>query len=280
MPATDVGRLEARLHHLYLGTPDPAALAGFYADVFGTPVASFGGRPATFGAVRGLVFGEAPAKTLLGAAYAVRDADVLAALVDRLRASGTPVESCDGGVFEPGAVAFRDPDGNRIEYGVAPVRPAPAAEPPGRIQHCVVGSVDPSRMAAFYADVVGMTVSDRVRDEAGDLKVCFLRSDHEHHSLAVFATSQNRFDHHSYELASWNDIRDWGDRLAARRIRVQWGPGRHGPGNNLFLFFHDLDGNWVELSAEIEVCDPDRPAGLWPHEERTLNLWGPGFLRK
>jgi len=33
---------------------------------------------------------------------------------------------------------------------------------------------------------------------------------------------------------------------------VKWGPGRHGPGNNLFVFIHDLDGNWVEVSAELE----------------------------
>jgi hypothetical protein len=55
--------------------------------------------------------------------------------------------------------------------------------------------------------------------------------------------------------------------------------GRHGPGNNLFLFFHDPDDNWIELSAEIEFCAIDRPIGTWPHEERTLNSWGSGLLR-
>ena len=67
--------------------------------------------------------------------------------------------------------------------------------------------------------------------------------------------------------------------LAARRIFVKWGPGRHGPGNNLFLFFHDPDGNWVELSAELERVSEERPIGNWPHEERTLNSWGQGLLR-
>ena len=60
---------------------------------------------------------------------------------------------------------------------------------------------------------------------------------------------------------------------------MKWGPGRHGPGNNLFLFVHDPDGNWVELSAELEVVAPDRPTGTWPHEERTLNSWGSAPLR-
>jgi catechol 2,3-dioxygenase-like lactoylglutathione lyase family enzyme len=142
----------------------------------------------------------------------------------------------------------------------------------------VVGSTDAAGLAGFYR-TVGFQISDRVSDETGTLRACFLRSDSEHHSFAVFQTPRNRLDHHCYELKDWNGIRDWGDRLAVRRIPVKWGPGRHGPGNNLFLFFHDPDGNWVEVSAELEMVGEDRPAGQWPHEERTLNSWGTAFLR-
>jgi hypothetical protein len=67
--------------------------------------------------------------------------------------------------------------------------------------------------------------------------------------------------------------------MAGERIPLKWGPGRHGPGNNLFFFIHDTDGNWVEISAELEVVKPDRAVGAWPHEERTLNRWGIGLLR-
>jgi hypothetical protein len=57
-----------------------------------------------------------------------------------------------------------------------------------------------------------------------------------------------------------------------------WGPGRHGPGNNLFAFIEDPDGNWIEVSAELEVvCD--REIRDWPQAERTLNLWGNAILR-
>ena len=57
------------------------------------------------------------------------------------------------------------------------------------------------------------------------------------------------------------------------------GPGRHGPGNNLFFMFKDPHGDPVELSAEIEVMDRDTPPRTWPHTEKTLNLWGPGWIR-
>ncbi|MBU6206740.1 MAG: hypothetical protein KGQ42_03550 [Alphaproteobacteria bacterium] len=49
--------------------------------------------------------------------------------------------------------------------------------------------------------------------------------------------------------------------------------------NNLFVFIHDPDGNWVELSAELAQVAADKPAGEWPHEVRTLNFWGQGMLR-
>ena len=57
-----------------------------------------------------------------------------------------------------------------------------------------------------------------------------------------------------------------------------WGPGRHGPGNNLFIFIEDLDKNWLEFSAELEIIH-DRKVNEWPQSEKTLNLWGKGILR-
>ena len=57
-----------------------------------------------------------------------------------------------------------------------------------------------------------------------------------------------------------------------------WGPGRHGPGNNLFVFIEDPDGNWIEISAELEIIQ-DRLIKDWPQEEKTLNLWGKAILR-
>ena len=132
----------------------------------------------------------------------------------------------------------------------------------------------------FYTDGLGFRLSDRVQDKAQNATACFLRSGPEHHSFAVFAAAENRLDHHSYEANNWNDIKNWADHLAAMNVELAWGPGRHGPGNNLFLRFDDLDGNKIEVSAEIETIENNRPAGLWEHSERTLNLWGRGLLRK
>ncbi len=58
-----------------------------------------------------------------------------------------------------------------------------------------------------------------------------------------------------------------------------WGPGRHGPGDNLFVMFRDPDGNTREISAELELMPYDMAHREWPHDARTLNLWGDAWFR-
>lgn len=180
------------------------------------------------------------------------------------------------------ALRFNDPDGNAFVFGLSKksiVEPSnDTADRAARLQHVVFASTDVSRLLRFLTEVVGFTLSDRVRDEDGGLRTAFIRCSKEHHSLAIFAASENRLDHHCYEAVEWNLIRDWAGHFARHRIPLKWGPGRHGPGNNLFLFIHDPESNWIAISAELEHVAGDPPVGNWPHEERTLNSWGIGLL--
>ena len=154
---------------------------------------------------------------------------------------------------------------------------------PARLQHVVVASDGLPAMMDFYENTLGFAASDYCAEDPKDEKtrrVAFYRSDPEHHSVAVFSASSVRADHHAYETSCWNDIRDWADHLSSRHIKIWWGPGRHGPGNNLFLMIEDPHGHAIELSAEIEVLPRYTAARVWPHDERSLNLWGPGWMRE
>jgi catechol-2,3-dioxygenase len=133
-------------------------------------------------------------------------------------------------------------------------------------------------MEEFYASNLGFALSDRVRDENGRVTTVFVRSTHEHHTVGMFLKDKAGLDHHSYEAGEWDTIRDWADHLATMRIPIAWGPGRHGPGNNLFIFIKDPDGNMIEISAEMEYVR-DRPVKEWKHEPYTLNMWGPAIMR-
>jgi catechol 2,3-dioxygenase len=273
-------RLDATLDHLQLGSQDPRRLAEFHREVMGAEIAEI--APDLWrceGPERRLLVGPGAARSLGFAGYRAASQAVLDQLAERLKSAGVARLDPISPWFKPGAVAFADPDGNRLEFGLSRARAGAGEGLPARLQHLVLASTDAARMGRFYEAVLGFAPSDRVLDEAGDLRTVFLRSDHEHHSIGIFQAPENRLDHHCYEAGDWGLIRDWADHFAARRIPLSWGPGRHGPGNNLFIFINDCDGNWVEISAEIERVDPDREAGTWPHEERTLNSWGRAPLR-
>jgi hypothetical protein len=72
----------------------------------------------------------------------------------------------------------------------------------------------------------------------------------------------------------------WSDRFAARGVPLTWGPGRHGPGHNLFLFVADPDGRQVELSCDMEqfwdeLIDYGETPRVWGRRPSVANLWGP-----
>ncbi len=268
----------AYLHHMQLQSSDPAQLAAFYADKMEMVARQLeNGDWTTEGPLRRMIFTQGQSKRLGYAGFACRAAEGLAMIRSRAEKNGVAILPSPSPLFQPGAFAVADPDGNVIAFGLAPQDP-PRPGLRGPLQHLTLASTDPDAFERFYVDKLGLLVSDRVRDNDGRLMVVWMRTNHEHHTLSCFRHAQQGIDHHSYEAGDWSVIKDWCDRMGDRRVPLMWGPGRHGPGNNLFVFVEDPDGNWIEISAELEVVH-DRPEKVWPHEERSVNLWGRGILR-
>jgi catechol 2,3-dioxygenase-like lactoylglutathione lyase family enzyme len=276
-----IPQIEASLWEIVLTSPDVDRLSDFYTDALGYSGTKRAGEWTGRLGARRLAICEGPANAIAKAVFALSDDDQLASLEKRLRASGQPFVTAERQGLRGNALEITDPDGNRLLFGVADEVPASGAEGAltARLQHIVFASDQVGAMLDFYRDVIGFVPSDFVFDSAEDLTSAFLRCSKEHHSLAIFRASRRRLDHFCFDVEQWDQIRDWADRFAERHIPLTWGPGRHGPGNNLFLFVKDPDGNWLEFSAELERIDGAHPAGRWVHEERTLNSWGTAFLR-
>lgn len=270
----------ARLDHLGLWSNDPTRLAAFFEHGFDMTKTSTAGHWRCAAPEREVLIAEGSPNRTAFVAYAFEDRAGLerhrAALMGRslaLAANCSPH-------FDRSAFSVTDPDGNVSVFGVRErVKAEVAASIPGRLQHVAFRTPQLDHMATFYELGLGFVVSDRVQDEQDALHACFLRSDAEHHVLALFRSPETRLDHHSYETRDWAHIRLWADRMGAHRIPIFWGVGRHGPGNDVFFMVKDADGNLVEISAELEVCAADRPIGVWPHEQHTLNLWGNAIMR-
>jgi catechol 2,3-dioxygenase-like lactoylglutathione lyase family enzyme len=271
-------RAGAYLHHMLLTSPHPDALAAFYGKAMDMAVSTLpNGQFLCQGPQRRMLVAEGPAKGLGFGAFAARDAEGLGEIRARAVAEAVEILPSPTPLFGAEAFAVRDPDGNQIVFGLAQQEP-PRAGLRGPIQHLTLATHDVDAIEAFYAGKLGFLVSDRVVKPDGTVATCFMRSNHEHHTLACFKADVKGVDHHSYEAGDWAVIKDWCDRMGAHEIPIMWGPGRHGPGNNLFIFVEDPDRNWIEISAELEVMY-DRPVKTWPHGERTLNLWGRAILR-
>jgi catechol 2,3-dioxygenase len=272
----------ARLHHLQLLSPAPEAVARFYGKAYGMKVEQDAADWLCLAEERRLVISPGAVNQLGFAAFAFADPASLDAYRKQV-ATRVTIAPNPSPLFDTKAFAVTDPQGNRVVFGLSnssvPTANADDAPPPARLQHLAVRSTHPATLMAFYRDRLGFIVSDRVEDDTGRVRACFLRTDTEHHALAVFDAAEIRHDHLSFETSGWTAMRDWADRLAALQMPIVWGIGRHGPGNDVFFMIRDPDGNLAEISAELEVCAPGRAEGLWPHGERTLNQWGMAIMR-
>lgn len=271
--------LGAVLDHACLTSPDPEKIAGFLEIAYAMTRKAIAGEWQCTGRDRALLVRSGPANRIAYFAYAFDSGERLAAHRRKLEGSSMRPRPNPSRLFDDQAYSFADPDGNIVVFGVRSPSPADAVEPlPARLQHLALRTPSLDTMVPFY-ESLGFVVSDRVLDDAGILRACFLRTDHEHHALALFGAPEARFDHLSCETRDIAAVVAWADRMAAAGIPIHWGVGRHGPGNDVFFMVKDPDGNLIEISADLEVCDAARPAGTWRHEQRTLNLWGTAIMR-
>lgn len=272
----------ARLLYLHIGSKEPQRQIDFYERLMDLSCTRYpDGSAVLLGPQRAVRLSPADRSGLLAAAFSLGNTEQLSRLRERLEHQGCATLDTQSPLLADGAFSIRDPQGRETLFGVpSEVIEIPCEGMPGRLQHVVFQTTQLEAVIDFYVNTVGFSVSDNVVDpDSGQLMVCFLRSDDEHHSLAFFRGSQDEWDHHCYETQEWNDIRDWGDRFAKEHITLFFGPGRHGPGNNLFFMVVDADRNRLEFSAELQTIPAGQEPGHWPQCEHTLNSWGRAWMR-
>lgn len=279
MTATAV-QAGARLHHIALESADPQRLAEFHANAMDMSLRRISDSEwHCLGPDRRTIFVSGENRALAFAGFACRDEHGLESIRVRAARQGVELLASPSPWLEGNAFGVRDPDGRLVCFGLAPGDAEACEGIRGPLQHVTYATFDVDALLGFYQGKLGFRLTDRVYDDDGRLTGCFMTSTREHHTVACFRSSRQGLDHYCHEAGEWNTIRDWCDHFAARRITLVWGPGRHGPGNNLFAFIRDPDGNMIEVSAELEQVD-DRPVKDWRQEPRTLNLWGAAIDRQ
>lgn len=207
-----------------------------------------------------------------------RTADALAAVAAAAPAAGGRVEQALATAQDPAggqAVVLVDPHGRRYEVVFGDTRRTPDEPPPPdmpqRLAHAVLNSHDVPVTQRFMEAALGFVLADRTRIMA------FMNCDRDHHTLAIGDTDNDALNHVAFVVPTLDAVMRGGGRMKDAGHGIEWGPGRHGPGNNAFNYFIDPFGIVIEYTAEVEqVDDTYRVRGPqdWTWPPGRVDQWG------
>ena len=263
-----------------LGLADVAAGARFFTDVWHLmPVAERNGSVylrGTSGYHHVLALHPRPRPELLCINLAAADRATVDALHARVAQAGVPAIEPPAAVSEPGggyAFSFADPEGRVLRIIAGDERHADAGMAPDRphkITHVVLNTPRQEAAAKFWVDALGFSVSDRSL-------LTFVRCGADHHSVAFHPGDSSSLHHIAFEMDGIDSVMRGAGRMRDAGRPIEWGLGRHGPGNNVFAYFVGPEDFVIEYTAEIEqVSDasPVRAPADWAYPQGHSDLWG------
>jgi catechol 2,3-dioxygenase len=143
---------------------------------------------------------------------------------------------------------------------------------PRRLGHALLKVENIPSVEAFLTEILSFRVSDR--GVGGE--IVWLRCSEIHHSINLLQGAPG-LHHYAWEADEWAVFKQLGDVLRGHCSQLVWGPGRHGPGNNLFTYHEDPTGALVEYFADILRVENEETYQWrdWSDVPEWNNIWGP-----
>jgi catechol 2,3-dioxygenase len=194
----------------------------------------------------------------------------------RIAASGLACET-PRALDRPGAgygFGFRDPEGRNIAVtaGLADHETSlDGPDMPVKITHVNLNSADRDATARMLIDGLGF----RLIDETAVNRFFCCGSDH--HSVVVGANGLTTLNHVAFEMTNLDAVMRGGGRMRDAGHPIEWAPGRHGPGDNAFVYFIGPEDLPLEYTAEVLQIDGSyAPRGPddWAWPKGRLDQWG------
>lgn len=273
--------LVATLRAVDVGVTDMAEALRFYRDVWLLePVAEAQGAVWLRGAGTAhhiLSLRVTPRPGLLRIELEAADRAALAALHQTIGAAGRPLSGAPRDFGRPGGghgFGFKDPEDRcyALSCGVAdhatsldgPLRPT-------KLSHVNLNAGDNETSFRFLRDVLGLRLSDQTG------KHRFLRCNIDHHSVVLGFNGEPTLNHIAFELPDLEALMLGIGRLRDHGYPIEWGPGRHGPGNNAFAYFVGPEELPLEYTTEMQQVDESYPTGMpekWKWPPSRVDHWG------
>jgi catechol 2,3-dioxygenase len=107
--------------------------------------------------------------------------------------------------------------------------------------------------------------------------MAFMNCNADHHSLALGDTDNDALNHIAFLMPDLEAVMRGGGRMKDAGHGIEWGPGRHGPGDNAFNYFIGPFGEVIEYTAEVEQIDDSHRArgpADWAWPPGRVDQWG------
>jgi catechol 2,3-dioxygenase len=146
-----------------------------------------------------------------------------------------------------------------------------------RIDHCQI--LVPNIYEALHAYMdLGFWLTEYVGVDDENVRAIFLQRKGNPHDIVFFNGDGPRLHHFAFVASETNNILracDIAGELGFGR-QVERGPGRHGPGHALFVYFRDPDGHRVELfNTHYQIMDLENKPVRWdPRDPAVAFPWG------
>ncbi len=271
-----------RLRHIALKTPEPEKLARFYQDLWGLKIVAQqqGGYYLRGVLPEYFILAIIPAarRGIEHIAFALPNRAAVENAAQELAAKGANIHQPPAMLTTPcGGYGFQilDPDGRCLEFSCE-VAEAEAQEweawvRPNKISHVVLNTPDFENITRFYTEVLGFRISDW-----SEQQMVFLRCNSDHHSIAFNRAPHASLNHVAYELPTMDQVMRGIGNLARHGVNRLWGPGRHGPGDNVFCYFQDAAGYVCEYTSEVmSIDEATHQPQVWPRNiPEKMDRWG------
>ena len=143
---------------------------------------------------------------------------------------------------------------------------------PTKISHINLNSLKYDETTSFFTELLGL----RVIDESGRARF-FHADSSDHFSIAVVKSDNATLNHIAFELVDLDSVMRGAGRMRDNGYPIEWGVGRHGPGNNVFAYFAGPDEIPIEYTSEVlQIDDSYVPRGpdYWTFPSGRTDQWG------
>jgi catechol 2,3-dioxygenase-like lactoylglutathione lyase family enzyme len=169
---------------------------------------------------------------------------------------------------------FKDPEGRNIAIvcGVHDhAERVDRTDCPRKLSHVNINAGDSEATFVCYRDALGFKLTDTTR------RLRFLSCNADHHSMVLGFAGGPTVNHIAFELPDLESVMRGAGRMRDNGRGIEWGPGRHGPGNNVFCYFLGPEDMPVEYTAEMQQVDEHHRAKTpeeWKWPPGRLDYWG------